>query len=459
MKLEEVLIIKVGEVFYGLETQYIDQILRSPSLTPLVLAPKEIRGLCSVNGSISPVLDLNYLLDLGFVDTKAQHSRLLTLIGLEKNAGLLVDFVENTKVIDAADIEYIDNPEDAIVAIYKYDDEIVQIIDIALLFGDTSLAKVDAIVVKNGSKNDAASREKVEAQERFLIFKMEEELYSISIESLQEVLIMPESFTELAGSSDDILGMLSLRGDLLLVSDLRSYYGFNPVIKESNRILLVNDKGSRIGLVVDEIVTISDFNVSDIDEMPENFQDNKLSGVIHNENQLISMVGQNVIHELISENERFLQEKSVDSDDKKEIDIAMEVVVFKMGEEEYAIDIERVSEIIDMAPLTKIADAPPELSGVINIRGQVINVGSLYRRLGLDESSADINNILICENGVNRQGFCVDKVSDVLGVEADAIRCESTEEDLFKSVIHLDNGKRLVMLFDISTIFNSKDVA
>ena len=459
MKFEEILIIKVGDVFYGIATSFIDQILRIPALTPLVLAPEEIRGLCAINGSVSPSLDLNYLLGLPKVDLEGRHSRLLTMTGLDKSVAFLVDYVENTLMIDEHEIEYIDDSEDAVVAIYKHENEIIRILDITILLQDTKLTQVESISVRDGSKKDQSLREMQEDAERFLIFKMEEELYSISIDILQEVLVMPDSFTELAGSGEEILGMLSLRGELLLVSDLRTFYGFNPELKESNRILLVNDQGDRIGLVVDEIVTISDFKRSDIDEMPENFQDNKLTGVIHNEEQLISMVGLEVIRGLIDDNERFMHEKNQLDEASKEVDIVMEVVVFKMGQEEYAIDIERVSEIIDMMPLTKIADAPEALSGVINIRGQVINVGSLYGHLGLDESSADVHNILICEDGTTRLGFCVDKVSDVLGIEAEAIRCESQDDELFNSVIHLDEGKRLVMLFDVNTIFSTKDVA
>lgn len=459
MKLEEILIIKVGDVVYGIETKFVDQILRIPSLTPLVLAPKEIRGLCAINGSVSPTLDLNILLGLPKVNLQEMHSRLLTLTALDKNAALLVDYVENTTLIDEENIEYIDNPEDAIVAIYKHNDEIVQIIDIKILFQNTSLRQVESISVKDGAKKEHAAQEKQEDTARFLIFKMQDEHYSVSIDILQEILVMPESFNELAGSSDEILGMLSLRGELLLVSDLRRFYGFTATNKESNRILLVNDNGARIGLVVDEILTISDFKLSDIDEMPENFQDMKLSGVIHNDEQLISMVGIDVIRGLIESNQRYVQQAGSAVDETKEINIAMEVVVFKMGNEEYAIDIERVSEIIDMTPLTKVADSPSSLSGVINIRGQVINVGSLYRYLGMDESKVDTKNILICEDGKTRLGFCVDKVSDVLGVEADAIRCESKQKDLFTSVIHLDEGERLVMLFNVDTIFGQKDVA
>lgn len=459
MKFEEILIIKVGAVYYGLATMHINQILRVPELTPLVLAPKEVRGLSAINGAVAPALDLNILLDLKAVDLEATHSRLLTLTSVDKSAALLVDYVDNTIQIDEENIEYINDAEDAVAAIYKHDQEIIQLLDMTRLLQDTTLIKMSPITVRDGGKKDQGTREKQEKQERFLIFKMEKELYSISIEILQEVLVMPESFTELAGSSDDILGMLSLRGELLLVSDLRSYYGFNAPIKESNRILLVNDEGSRIGLVVDEIVTISDFSSADIDVMPENFQDTKLSGVIHNDEQLISMVGIEVIQDLFEANQRFIHDQNSALEESKEVDIAMEVVVFKMGNEEYAINIERVSEIIDKTPLTKIADAPEALSGVINIRGQVINVGSLYRHLGLDESLADVSNILICTDGTTRLGFCVDKVSDVLAIESDAIRCTSDDKALFSNVIHLDNGARLVMLFDIDTIFNAKEVA
>ena len=106
MDIEEILIIKDGNIGYGIETSWIDQILRVPDLTPVVLSSPLIRGLSAVSGNIVTVYDLQMLLGLHKVSSEDESSRLLTLN--ESCNALLVSEVSDTVMIDNRQIEYVD---------------------------------------------------------------------------------------------------------------------------------------------------------------------------------------------------------------------------------------------------------------------------------------------------------------------------------------------------------------
>ena len=67
----------------------------------------------------------------------------------------------------------------------------------------------------------------------------------------------------------------------------------------------------------------------------------------------------------------------------------LQLVSFHVGDEEFGLDILRVQEIIRIQPLTRVPNLPDYIDGVINLRGKVIPVIGLRKRLGLDKQSAD----------------------------------------------------------------------
>ncbi|MDE7065252.1 MAG: chemotaxis protein CheW, partial [Desulfovibrionaceae bacterium] len=67
----------------------------------------------------------------------------------------------------------------------------------------------------------------------------------------------------------------------------------------------------------------------------------------------------------------------------------IQLVTFKIGEEEFGVDILKVQEIIRMMPITKVPNAPDFVEGVINLRGKVIPVIDMRRRFGMSATTHD----------------------------------------------------------------------
>jgi purine-binding chemotaxis protein CheW len=100
--------------------------------------------------------------------------------------------------------------------------------------------------------------------------------------------------------------------------------------------------------------------------------------------------------------------------------LTVDVVEFVLGGERYALDIQLAREIVEMIPITPIPRAPPYISGVINLRGEITNIMNLNTLLGLPNRDARDNQKIIvlvpeAASGSN-VGIIVDEVTSVLQV-------------------------------------------
>lgn len=459
MNIEEILIIKNGNVFYGISTEYIDQILRVPAITPVVLTSDSVLGLSSVSGKIVTVYDTNIILGLPAVDLECEDTRVLSLVGALQNSALVVKEVTDAVPINHEMIEEIQDRGDGVIALYKYRDSIVQVLDISQLLNRVSLDEFNVESIKEASlKKESISKESADIK-RYLFIKMADEKYALNIQNVREIMKLPSEFTPINGSDRDILGMMNVRGDLLAVIDLRRFFSFDDTINEKNRILVIELDNKTVGFVVDEILDIRDVDAHLIDMMPSNFRDKKISGVIHDDEQLISLIGDDVLNTLLESSSALNGEQSKNSSEDIEKPIELEVVIFTFGDEEYAIDIDNVVEIIDAVETTPFADAPKFVDGLINIRGQIVMMMSIYQWLSKPKPISEDKKIIICQLQDYRVGFYVDSISDVIGIEKNEIKEEDNSDEYFTDILHLENGSRLVLLFDINKITQYKDVA
>jgi len=451
MNIEEILIIKNGNESYGVSTDNINQIARVPMLMPLPLRPFGVRGLCAVSGNIVTMIDMNLLLDHNQVDYDNSKARLISLNGSFSSSALLVSEVYNAVEVDSTKLDYLENKDDPVIAIYKYNNTLVQIISLETLFSKINKVEIEAKEIKNGkTKLEVAKKED---STRFLIFAMQNEKYALNIEFLREIILSDIEYTEIVGSSNEVLGLITLRDELIIVIDLRKHYGFNSVMGYKNRILITSYNGRKIGLLVDEILDIKNYFLKDIEYMKDTFEDNKIAGVIHDKDFLISFFDETVLDNLFKDNKAFVDEEngSIVSDDLD--GIVMEVIVFKLSSKEYAFDVDNVAEIIDVVDSTEVSYTDDCIDGIINIRGQIVTIVSLFEKLNIPRKINEDSKIIVCNINNTKIGFIVDSVSDILNVKENEIR--EQDDELFTKILHLNNGERLVLSMDIDKIISN----
>jgi len=138
--------------------------------------------------------------------------------------------------------------------------------------------------------------------------------------------------------------------------------------------------------------------------------------------------------------------------------LAQRLVVFSLGEEEYALPITQVQEIIRYTEPRAVASDVHWIKGVISLRGKIIPVCDLAARLGLSGQSGDRANIVIVETEGGTAGVIVDDVEEVLTVDAaqlDAVPAAGA--DFIDAVAKIDD--RLIVLLNTSGIFAGVEIA
>ncbi len=141
----------------------------------------------------------------------------------------------------------------------------------------------------------------------------------------------------------------------------------------------------------------------------------------------------------------------------------LQLVTFKLGNEEFGVDILKVQEINRMMVITRIPNAPPFIEGVINLRGKIIPIVDLRKKLGFDNGSGEYEKttrIIVVELDGLVLGFIVDSVSEVLRIPENTIEpppsiVGGVESDYIEGVGKLDN--RLLILLELKKLFTSTD--
>ncbi|MCA2977941.1 MAG: chemotaxis protein CheW [Myxococcaceae bacterium] len=107
-----------------------------------------------------------------------------------------------------------------------------------------------------------------------------------------------------------------------------------------------------------------------------------------------------------------------------------QLCVLEVGGEHYVVDLKRVEEILPVQPLTPVPKAPAFLEGVVKLRGEVVPVVDVRRRLGVQPAAVATpgprvrrrERMVVCRLGRRRVGFLVDAVTKVLRVDRAALQ-------------------------------------
>jgi purine-binding chemotaxis protein CheW len=139
-----------------------------------------------------------------------------------------------------------------------------------------------------------------------------------------------------------------------------------------------------------------------------------------------------------------------------------EYLTFRLGAEEYGIDILRVQEIRSYEQPTRIANAPAFLKGVVNLRGVIVPIIDLRLKLNCETAEYNDFTVVIVLNVRGRVvGAVVDSVSDVLQLGGDAIRpAPATNACIDTSYIIgiASVAERMLILMDIEALMSSADM-
>jgi purine-binding chemotaxis protein CheW len=142
-------------------------------------------------------------------------------------------------------------------------------------------------------------------------------------------------------------------------------------------------------------------------------------------------------------------------------DDILQLATFRLGEEEYAVEISTVQEINRMTEITKVPNSPPYIEGVLNLRGKIIPAVNLRKKFGLSEKDFDRHTrIMVVDIMETMVGLIVDAVSEVIRILAETLEPAPAMTTGVNSKYIKGIGKindRLIILLDLDKLFTGEE--
>lgn len=130
----------------------------------------------------------------------------------------------------------------------------------------------------------------------------------------------------------------------------------------------------------------------------------------------------------------------------------MQVVIFKVNDEQFAVEASKVQSINDMMEITKVPKSALNIKGLINLRGNIISLLDINLLLDIEKGTGAQENIIILNLEEESVGVTVDQVDEVLEIEEGLIEKVETDKKraYIKGVINFKD--RVVTLIDIAKL-------
>ena len=467
------LVFRVADVDLALPLTEVDEILRPPTVTPVPLSPPAVLGITSLRGRLLPVACLRRLAGLGEAEDSDESARVL-VVNAGSPVGLRVDAVR--RVVAASTPaeesgEEAEPGEDSDQAglitrgSIRLDDGVIQRLDTAAIL-ERELGSWQPEQPAEAGDNapgpaTAESTERRENREQLhLVITVGGQRFAFAAEPIREVVDHPEEVSPVPRAPDHVLGVSTLREELVPLVSLQALLGL-PTGESCRRVVILPVGPQRIpvGFPVEEVNDVLGVPPEEVEPMPRlsgDAADEEFAGVWRSGKQerLITLLDSEKLvarHGLVDTARGVAGDETNTGANRMNNGSARQgqgelhqFVVFQLQGQDFAARIEAVREILRLPEdLTGVPASDAEVEGVINLRGRVLPVVNLRRRLGMEQVDRDeFHRVLVLEIQGEKTGFVVDSVSEVLKVPADRIESgaslSASRADWVDSVLRRD---------------------
>ncbi len=295
----------------------------------------------------------------------------------------------------------------------------------------------------------------------FITLTLSEQLYGIDSQNIIEVIPLPE-IIPIGKAADFIEGFINLRGALILVINMREALGLEKIpLSINNSIINLDINGLPIGFVVDsvkDVVSVSEEQITKPSKKWKGIDIRYIYGIVKRESDYITILDTESIFtekekelitasskkitqkknaaDLASYNERETLKKRADEFSKSISEIEatgenMSVVMFRVGNEDYAVDVKYILQTQKLKYIAKVPSTPEFIAGVMNLGGTIMPVIDMRLFIGAKRDIRRENPVLIVDINKNRMGAIVDEIMDVVVIPLNDVKppLESISED------------------------------
>lgn len=479
-----------GDEVFAVEMAPVQEIIRVPEVVRVPLAPPTLEGLANLRGKVLPIVSLRRA--LGFADRESDDASRAVVIDIGQPMGFVVDRVASVVGVDASKIEGVqgigstvnadllsglikDVGGHAMVMVLNFEKLIAQEFSQLSQLGQSHAL---AGAMEPSSHDQGHATGSSEEELHLVSFDVMGQEYAIAIEDVQEIVQVPDLIIKVPRAQSHVIGIMTLRNRLLPLVGLRRMFAMpDPSANEQSRIVVVSIAGTSVGIVVDNVNEVLRVPRADVEGMPSMLA---RSGDMADITDICRLSGGDRLVSIVSTENLFrhsaIQEAltAVNAQDMQTGTATVrdagagddeQVVVFRLGSEEFGVPIDSVQEIVRVPEtLTHVPKAPDAVEGVINLRGSVLPVVDLRRRLGLASVARNEGQriVVLLIKGA-RTGFIVDAVAEVLKVPRQAIepapRVSAEQATLLARMANIDKQKRMLQLIAPDHLLSSIDLA
>ncbi len=314
---------------------------------------------------------------------------------------------------------------------------------------------------------------------QFVTFIAGDEVFAVDMAPVQEIIRVP-SVVRIPLSPDTLEGLANLRGKVLPIISLRRVFGFPEQEYDDSTRAIVIDLGEPLGFVVDRVASVVGVEISKIENV------SSISGTVDTDllTGLLKDVGGHAMIMVLDfakliENEfadiarlaamKKSSENMVRKDeqvDDEAFSDELQLVSFTVAEQEYAVSIEDVQEIVQVPEdIIHVPHSESHVLGVMTLRQRLLPLVSLRRMFGLPFHEADEHSrIVVIALGNASVGVVMDTVNEVLRVSKNYVDPMPTmltrDGDMSEitEICRLEDGKRLVSIISADNMFRNRSV-
>jgi len=479
---------RVDDAIWGVPLGDVQEIRRMPSLVRVPRSSKSLEGLANLRGAVLPVASLRRL--LRFADATPGEAARVVVLDRGSPIGFMVDGMTSLVSVAAGEVAPADTVVSGIDAsmlqgVFKGPDgssEIGILDPDALLRRDFGQRRQQSqnLTKREGALGSATEKVTPGAANRndlvLVSFELGRQEYALPLGRVREIVPLPASISAIPRADTAVLGVTSLRDELIPLLSLHALLGF-PVPEQRDerpRVLVVSYGDKSVGLVADRTKEILRIAPNLVDAVPTMLTRGEGSAELQS---ICRLEGGRRLVSVLSPDRLFGRETLpaavTEATDAKRTDMAdggrstsdeQQFIVFRLAGEDYAIPIGAIDEVTRRpAELTRVPKAPAFIEGVMNLRGSVIPVVDQRRRFDLPEAAPNERQriIVITFDGL-RAGFLVDGVSELLKIPASAIgpAPELSEEQvrLISRVANLEDQNRMILIVDAPQLLDRREL-
>jgi purine-binding chemotaxis protein CheW len=468
----------LAEEEFGIPSFCVKEIVQVPEITRVPQVPAFVEGLANLRGSILPIINLRRRFDLPAHEL-TDDSRVVVIETGGRLTGLIADEVSEVMHVSHDRIE---PPPDAVGAAVGADylngivklqegKRLVLLLDIEKILPSVAVTAAPSRLAGTATDSRRADRQ-LGDHEQVVSFRIAAEEYAIAITEVQEIIRVPE-ISRVPNAPDDIEGVVALRDRLLPIVNLRKRFRQPDVERDDDsRIIVVNVGGMTAGILVDAVSEVLSVPRHAIEPPPRIVDPDgrgELYGIarLDGGSRLITLLNAG---RLLADSP--LQQVAADAAESGGGTDAVEernrrqaldeeqFVSFRLGSQEFGVNIQQVQEIIWLTTITRIPRAPHFVEGIVNLRGEVLPVIDMRKRFGFAPAPVtDSSSIVVVNVNGQRTGMIVDAVSEVLRLSRAAIEppppiIREVDVGMVQGVGKLEEGQRMIIILALERVLS-----